>query len=539
MFSLLACSSAPIATRPSDPASAVEDVGTSPDRDLTERVFDLETIHSFAIEMAPAEWIDIRDNPSAENWYQATFRWDGITLEDIGIRAFGAGSQIAGKTPIKLSFDRFVEGQDLYGLEQLKLDNSSQDAGYMNERIGTAVLRAMDLPAARTGWVELSVNGEHAGFFVLMEPIDDQFLKRRFGNDDGPLYGTYDWHYGQGLNPITWGGPFDWYVPQTAVETDGSDILEILEIVATGTDEDLAEHLDLESFTGISVARSVMGAIDAFSADGNNFYLYNDSGYWRLIPWDLDADLGYPYYMANALTMDPRSPWLLSHARYNPVTGAVYSDPVLIRHEAMGADIDARVVDVMARGLVWAEVDADIVASAELIRPAVYDDVLDYDAAFDQRIPDLRLFLHARLSRLAGVDVADCDAAVDLGATGTVGYGALQVDRTDWGPGYSVAGEHSCHGLLAWAPSNVTITVTGGQLTGAVGLQDWMTQCGDGAVFRVEQSGVVLWRSGTVANYDPATPFAVDVAAGEVSLRVEAGAENGCDSAAWLDLRIR
>jgi hypothetical protein len=531
---------------PGDSAEAVVGQG---EVDPTDAVFDVETIHEISLEMSEADWSDIRDNPWAESWHTATFTCGGEVVADVGIRAFGAGSEIAGKPSLKISFDHVVAGRDWRGLEQLKLDNSSQDYGFLNERIGTAMLRRQGLPASRTGWANVTVNGSFAGFFVLLEAVDDVFLRRWFGDDAGILYGTADGHHGQGLNPFANGAPLDWYSPQTSTPTDGSDLLVITDLVANGSDDALNAALDVEEFTRLSVTRSVFGGIDAFSADGNNFYLYDLDGFWTVIAWDLDADLGYPYYFSTALTVDPRSPWSSSPWAYNPVSYAAYTDPVLTRAMAMGWDPDALALEVVQGVGEWNALDAEVKEAAALIEDAVWADVLGYGPYFDQRKSDLRLWLHARLSGLAGEEVADCALpepgvvnVTDLSPTGSVGWGELTLDETAWGPGFNIAGEHFCTGFFAHAPSDVVVTVPEGYttLTAWVGLQDWNQQCGDGATFRVEQGGEVLWDSATVVNYGDAVPTStVDVAAGELHFIADPNAEYSCDVAVWADVELR
>lgn len=520
-----------------------------PEIDPTDEVFDPMKIHDFELEMSPESWIDITQNPYAETWHSVTFRFGTDTVEQVGVRTFGAGSLIYTKPSLKISFDHFVAGQEWRGLEQIKLDNSSQDYGFLNETIGTAILRRANIPAARTGYARVQVNGSAAGFFVLLEPIDDVYLRRWFDSDAGNLYGTADGRYAQGLNPIPVDGPLDWFTPQTKVETDGSDIVAITEIVANGTDDELIAALDIDQFSRMSVTRSVFGGIDTMSADGNNYFLYNQGGYWSIIAWDLDADLGYPWYFATALTVDPRAPWLTSPWAVNPVTGAPYTDPVLSRALAMGLDTDALVAELLSGAGDWQTIDDEIVAASSLIRDDVYADVLGYGPAFDARRHDLRLFVHTRISQLLGRDAAPCPApppgtlvAGDLSPTGTVGWGSLLVDSTNWGPGITVGGEHYCTGIFAHSPSDVQIVIPEGAsvFSAGVGLQDWAQQCGDGATFSVVQNGATLWQSSTLRNYDAAVATGeIAVSAGPLHLMVAANAEYSCDTAAWVDVAVR
>ncbi len=547
MLALLACTAVVPGARPDrageGPGGSVVEVipglADTAEPDPTDAIFDPTVVATIELEMADADWADLRDNPWAETWKPATFRWQGEQLPDVAVRAFGQGSQIAGKSSLKISFDRLVEGQDFRGLDELKLDNSSQDPGFLNEHLATSVMRRFGVPAARTGWARVTVNGEAAGFFVVMESIDDRFVERWFGHDDGVLYGMISGRWGQGLNPMDDG--LAWFEPQTSVDSDGTDLVALSGVVATGSDEELAAVLDLAGFGRESVARSVMGSMDAFSADANNYYLYDDHGTWRIIPWDFDVDLG-GYYYSEALGVDPRAPWGSSPWSYNPVTGADYEDPVLKRNLELGLDADALVDELLADAMDWETVDAEAAAAAALIRDDVYADVLGYGPSFDRRRHDVRLWLHTRLSRLAGGEVARCEAdgvpLADMAPTGTVGWGELLVDRTYWAQGFNVAGEHYCTGAFAHAPSTVTLTIPDGvtRLVGKAGLQDWAQQCGDGATFAVVQGGATLWQSGTITNYAPAEAFDVVVAPGPLTLSTSPNAEYSCDTAVWVDV---
>ena len=515
-----------------DTADLAPGNGTGEDPDPSDAVFDTSIVHRIDLTLDPAAWYDIQYNYPAESWWPAEFEFDGELVSNIAVRAFGAGSQVPGKTPIKLSFDRNVDGQEFRGLEQLKLDGSSQDAGFLNDPFASWVIRQLDLPAARMSWATVYANGEEWGFYVVMEPIDDVFAHRWFEGEEGPLYGTWDWRYGQGLNPITWGGPLDWYVPQTPIETDGSDIVAAMDAVANGTDDDVAAVVETEPFMRISATRAMMGAIDSFAADGNNFYLYDHEGRITMIPWDMDADLGYPGYYLNAVEMGLESPWEWSHARYNPVTGAVYSDPLYARTIAAGWDLDGWVTQAMAGPLDWHTADAKVQAFEAVIGEAACNDSYHACSTHRRRVADLRSFLHTRLSRIAGREVADCPAASKLGYWS--GGAPVTPDTTYWGPGFVINGEHHCTGVYSGAPSAITTEVQAGTLAGLVGQVDWNQSCAGGSIFTVSQAGATLWQSDPIGDYEDAVAFSVSVSAGTVTLSTTL--TGACAASAWVDL---
>jgi hypothetical protein len=196
----------------------------------------------------------------------------------------------------------------------------------------------------------------------------------------------------------------------------------------------------------------------------------------------------------------------------------------------------------------WNTLDAKVVDTARLIQAEVEADLLGWGPYFPRLVADQRLFLHARAAGLSGKEVAECPPQPecgsylhDLSVSGSVGWGELLVDQTYWGPGYSVAGEHSCYGLFAHAPSTVTVQVPEGMsvLRGKVGLQDWNQVCGNGASFRVEQEGVVLWESSGLQNYDAAVALPeLAIKPGALQLIASDLGEYSCDTAVWLDMAV-
>jgi hypothetical protein len=384
------------------PTDAAPSPDAAPALDPSDAVFDPTFVHQIEITIAPEAWDDIQQDPWSENWWTADVRIDGEAITDVGIRAYGAYSRRVNKTPIKLSFDRQVPGREFRGLEQLKLDGSTQDPGFLNEPLGASVLRSLGIPAARMTWAVVYANGERWGFYIVEEPIDDVFVGRWFDGPEGSLYGTTDYHYGQALNPMTEHGPLEWFSPDTAVGGDGSDIVAAAEAIASGTDAELDAVVDTEGIMRLSVTRAMFGDTDSFAADGNNFYLYNHAGRITVIPWDMDIAFGgLPSHYTNALEMGLDEPWLWSHYRINSLTGEPFEDTLYARTRERGWDIDGWVAQVLAGPLAPATVDAQVAAWAALIEDDACADNYHACASHTARVTQLREFLADRLARLA------------------------------------------------------------------------------------------------------------------------------------------
>lgn len=534
--------------------------------DPADLVFDPSTIHDIELTMPAADWAEIDTNPRAETWHVTSFRWDGETVHDVGVRAFGYSSHVAGKPPLKLDFNRVDHTQEWRGLEQLKLRNAYNDASFMHDALEPWMLRRAGLAASRTGWARVSVNGVRVGFYTVMESIDDRFLQRTYGNDAGPLY-SIDGIRGHGLMPLT--EPLRYFQYNTSVTGDGADLVDVTRIVAEGSDAELARVLDLPAFFDESIVRTLAGSQDAFSADGNNFYLYNDPGVdavpgdlhgtWRVIPWDYNFDFTSLGELA-ALTVEPARPWATSNYAQDPTTGAQYRDVVMLRQLASGRDPDARARDLAQGVLAYPAVAAQVLAWRALIADEVATDQLGGADRFAQGVLDDLQYLRLRWSNTLGREVAACATlepgavvARDLAPTGTVGWSSLSVDGWSWAGagahcgaatgncvGFDVGSQHFCTGLFAHAPSTVTIIVPAGHSTlrGAVGLQRFASDCSGGVGFRVVQDGSLRWQSGTLRSFTEAEPLPdVAVHPGPVQLIADPLGDNSCDMASWVDLR--
>lgn len=568
VLSLAACTptgSTPVGPAPVDSDPAVEHVPAA-DRDAADRVFDDTVIHEIELTLSDDAWRDVGQDPWAENWHTATFRWQDEVVDQVGVRAFGYSSHVAGKPPLKIDFNREVDGQRWRGLETLKLRNGYYDASLMHDALAPWMLRTAGVPASRTGWARVSVNGEPIGLYVVMEAIDDRFLTRSFGNDDGPLY-SIEGIRGHGLMPLD--DALAYFKTNTSVDSDGRDLEDLTIVVAQGSDAALADVLDLDAFWVESIVRTLSGSQDAFSADGNNFYLYNDPGVdadpddlhgtWRIIPWDYNFDFAALGLQA-ALGVDPAQPWATSAFAYDPTTGAPYVDVLHLRQIEGGRDVDATVAELLQGPLAYPLVQAKVQAYAALLANDAAGDPLSGQEAFAQAVANDLVYLHSRWSNELGVEVADCadlepDATLarDLSPQGTVGWGQITADGWFWGDGavncvatdalcvgFDVRQEHFCTGLYAHAPSDVTLEIPPGATTlrGAVGLQVFGSDCSDGARFSVVQDGVTLWESPVLSSYTAAHDLGdVPVTPGTVHLIASDLGNYACDTTSWLDLR--
>ena len=107
----------------------------------------------------------------------------------IGARLKGSASfrPLSGKAAFKLKFAHSVKGQRFLGLKTLTLNNMVQDPSMVHEVLAYEAFRAVGIPAPRTGYAYLRVNGADYGVYLNVETPDNVFLPRWFAST-GHLY---------------------------------------------------------------------------------------------------------------------------------------------------------------------------------------------------------------------------------------------------------------------------------------------------------------------------------------------------------------
>lgn len=105
----------------------------------------------------------------------------------------------------KLEFDHYVDGQTCFGLDKLILNNNYADATNMKEALIYDMYQYLGADASLYNYAKLSVNGEYWGVYLALEAVEDSFLLRNYGVQDGELYKPDSMNIGGGGDP---GGDF-------------------------------------------------------------------------------------------------------------------------------------------------------------------------------------------------------------------------------------------------------------------------------------------------------------------------------------------
>ncbi len=251
-------------------------------------------------------------NESSDHHFPATFIFDNgevrDTVENIGFRLRGNTSRSSRKKSYKVSFNTYEKGRRWYDIEKLNLNGEHNDPSVIRSKLCWDLLRDFGVPAPRASHIDLYINNEYYGLYANIEHIDEEFVRTRFGNNNGNLYKCL-WPADLvflGNNPELYkyesGSRRAYDLKTNEEEDDYSDLAHFIDVL---NNSNLSERpCELESVFNVNGFLRVM-AFDILSGnwDGplynkNNFYLYKneETGLFEYIPYDLDNTFGIDWF---------------------------------------------------------------------------------------------------------------------------------------------------------------------------------------------------------------------------------------------------
>lgn len=255
---------------------------------------------------------------------------DGHPLPNTGMRFKGDYSYWGfpgKKRPIKLDFDRFVNGQEHDGQTKVNLHNFAGDPSFLRETLAYGLLREQGLPASRTAYAQVYVNDSLLGLYLLVEEINKRFCKSRFG-DTGTLYQCTDntemaW---QGADPAAYTDEFK--IDHDANNVGWGPLLDLMRLMHEDHSavfrQRLDAVLDVNSYLHAMVLDVLLSNWDSYHDNGRNFSLYHSAKDGRLhwIPWDYNLCL-----WDRDMDLPPRD---RSPDGFKPLVARIAADPLLM-----------------------------------------------------------------------------------------------------------------------------------------------------------------------------------------------------------------
>jgi hypothetical protein len=251
----------------------------------TEEMFSDREPLRFDIGLEPAAMDALAVAP--RQWVVGSFRYGPYTIDRVGVRLKGNATlrTLDEKPSFKIAFDAYDGDQRFFGLEALTLNNMEQDPTMLRERLAYGVFRAAGVPAPRTGYARVYLNGELLGLYANIETVDDVFLARAFADPSG---GLYEGDYGDDLHPT-----HVWRFEQDeGDDAQRSDLLALTQWVHRDGDVpfyDPATLLDTDEFLSFAATEAVVGHWDGYWI-AHNYRVYHEPTLdrWSFLPWGVD-----------------------------------------------------------------------------------------------------------------------------------------------------------------------------------------------------------------------------------------------------------
>ena len=173
----------------------VEKYGTGVHMGYETQIFDTTQPVEINILMDQDEWQTMLDKATQEVYYDCDVIINGTRFYDVGIRPKGntslssiASNPNTERFSFKLEFDQFVDGQTAWGLDKLCLNNNYADATNMKEALFYDMYKFLGADASLYNYAVIYVNGEYWGIYLALEAVEDSFMLRNYGAQNGKLY---------------------------------------------------------------------------------------------------------------------------------------------------------------------------------------------------------------------------------------------------------------------------------------------------------------------------------------------------------------
>ncbi|MFC5471365.1 CotH kinase family protein [Cohnella suwonensis] len=365
-------------------------------------VFPKDKVADVKITIDEDDFQDMMDNASAEELKHASVEYNGIKLDNIGIRTKGNLSlrsvvnSDSDRYSFKLSFDEYISSQTLMGIGKINLNNSYSDATYMREFLTYELAESMGLPTPKYSYVNVYVNGELYGFYLAIEQVGDAYLERNFGNSYGALYKAEFNGSGAVGGDLLWqGDDLDSYTAlvQKSEKSNDGVLTDMLDELNNG--DDYRKVLDVEDALKYIALNAVTVNMDSYlGSNKQNYYLYEDDGVFSILPWDYNMAFGGMGSSSQVMIDEPTQGAVTERPLVAKLLGvAEYKEKY---HEIIQSMVDGYLSD--------AKFQERVKQLQELISPYVKADPRPFSTydQYESAIPQLVTFTSARVENVSG-----------------------------------------------------------------------------------------------------------------------------------------
>lgn len=282
-----------------------------------DELFNTEKIISINISMDSEKWEDMLANATAEKYYECDVTVNDTVFYRVGIRPKGNTSLSAvandpdnNRYSFKLEFDKYVDGQSCFGLDKLVLNNNYADKTNMKEAIVYDMFKYIGADASLYNYAKISVNDEYWGIYLALEAVEESFMLRNYGVENGHLYKPEIMdngkknnsdkgkkHSGDGAdlnytndNTDSYSAIWDGEIIKSN-DADRKRVVKALKNVSEKNN--LEKYIDVEQVLKYMAVHNFSVNEDSLSGKmAHNYYLYEANGRISILPWDYNLSFG-------------------------------------------------------------------------------------------------------------------------------------------------------------------------------------------------------------------------------------------------------
>ena len=262
-------------------------------------------IHSVYLTIPDASATSLNQKPKDYTAARVEFRTDtsgSSGLIDIGLRLKGSTSleKLSGRPSFKIKFNwKDLKGDRFLGLKGMTLNAMTQDTSLVHEAAAYQLYNWMGVPASKTGYAKVFINGALKGLYLNIETPDDIFLSKRFTNPTQHLYEAIafkDLKPGNDWGSDTAGA----YLVDEGWKTTPNklDLKKLIEVANTSNSANWWAQMGIYTNRSLLIktfaVENFIGHWDSYSGPiiNNHFWRSDDKGKFTMIPWGLDNTFG-------------------------------------------------------------------------------------------------------------------------------------------------------------------------------------------------------------------------------------------------------
>ena len=231
------------------------------------------------------------NNPSSDDFVEATFVHDGAVYDAISVRYRGAWARSWAKKSWKIKFNK---GHYFEDQRTINLNSCFRDPAFMREKLAYDVFKSAGIPYCETKFVRLQLNGQFWGVFVEVEHPDKRYMARN-NRPNGALYKA---NPGADNRDERVFGSYEEYVSaydKHSREWESyDDLITFIEQLnaAPNAEQFLKDNLNLDAYASYMAANACIMNWDQFVRNHYNLCDTEGTGKWEQAPWDLDRTMG-------------------------------------------------------------------------------------------------------------------------------------------------------------------------------------------------------------------------------------------------------